>query len=102
MLAFDFMGWTYRKYWYLFGIYACMLSGVQVCNPWDNRPPGSSVHGILQARILEWVAISYFRNLLDPGIEPMSLVSLALAGRFFSTGPPGKPFVSEKTVVIHV
>ena len=53
-LPFDFMGWTHRKYWYLFGIYACILSGVQVCNPWDNRPPGSSVHGILQVRVLEW------------------------------------------------
>ena len=29
-----------------------------LCNPWDYSPPGSSVHGILQARILEWVAIS--------------------------------------------
>ena len=47
--------------------------------------PGSSVHGILQARILEWVAISYFRGLPDPGIEPAALVSLALAGRFFTT-----------------
>ena len=29
-----------------------------LCNPTDSSPPGSSVHGILQARILEWVAIS--------------------------------------------
>ena len=34
--------------------------------------PGSSVHGILQARILEWVAISFSRDLPDPGIEPWS------------------------------
>ena len=34
------------------------LSHVRVCNPMDCSPPGSSVHGILQARILEWVAIS--------------------------------------------
>ena len=33
-------------------------------------PPGSSVHGILQARILEWVAISFSRETSDPGIEP--------------------------------
>ena len=32
------------------------------CDPVDYRPPGSSVHGILQARILEWVAISSFRG----------------------------------------
>ena len=35
-----------------------------LCNPVDNNPPGSSVHGIFQARIQEWVAISF------PGIKP--------------------------------
>jgi len=53
----------------------------------DCIPPGSSVHGILQARILEWVAISSSRDLSDPGIEPGSLSSPALAGRFFTTAP---------------
>ena len=43
------------------------------------------VHGILQARILEWAAISFSRDLPDPGIEPTSLLSLALAGGFFTT-----------------
>ena len=38
----------------------------------DCSLPGSSVHGILQARILEWVAISFSRDLPDPGIEPGS------------------------------
>jgi len=38
----------------------------------DCSPPGSSVHGILQARILERVAISFSRDLPDPGIEPRS------------------------------
>ena len=33
-----------------------------LCNPMDCSLPGSSVHGILQARILEWVAISYSRG----------------------------------------
>ena len=32
------------------------------CNPTDWSPPGSSVHGILQARILEWVTISFSRG----------------------------------------
>ena len=41
-------------------------------------PPGSSVHRIFQARILEWVAISYSRGLPEPGIEPVSPVSPAL------------------------
>ena len=33
-----------------------------LCNPMDHSPPGSSVHGISQARILEWAAISYSRG----------------------------------------
>ena len=47
--------------------------------------PGCSAHGILQARILEWVAISFSRDIPDPGIEPASRVSSALADRLFTT-----------------
>ena len=36
------------------------------CNPMDCNPPGSSVHGILQARVLEWVAIPSFRGSSQP------------------------------------
>ena len=42
-----------------------MCLHAQLCDSWDPmdcRPPGSSVHGILQARILEWVAISFSRG----------------------------------------
>ena len=35
------------------------LSCLTLCDPMDCSPPGSAVHGILQARILEWVDISY-------------------------------------------
>ena len=38
------------------------------CDPMDCSLPGSSVHGILQERILKWVAIPFFRGLPDPGI----------------------------------
>ena len=50
------------------------------------KPPGSSVHGIHQARILEWVAMPSSRDLPNPGIESMSLMSPALTGEFFTTG----------------
>ena len=40
----------------------------------DCSPPGSSVHGILQARILEWVVISFPRDLPNPGIKPCLLL----------------------------
>ena len=43
-----------------------------LCDPMDCSLPGSSIHGIFQARILEWGAISFSRDLPDPGIEPGS------------------------------
>ena len=43
-----------------------------LCDPVDSSPPGSSVHGILQARILEWVAFPSPGDLPDPGIEARS------------------------------
>ena len=52
----------------------------------DCSPTGFPVHGILQARIVEWVAMpSPPGDLPNPGIEPVSLESLALASRFFAT-----------------
>jgi len=51
----------------------------------DCSPPGFSVPGIFQARILEWVAIPFSRDLPDPGIEH---TSPALAGGFVTTEPP--------------
>ena len=56
-----------------------------LCNPVDCSPPGSSVHGILQARILEWVAMPSSRDLPDPRTELTSLVSPALPGTFFTS-----------------
>ena len=47
----------------------------------DCSPPGSSVHGILQARILEWVAISFYRGSSQP--RDQTQVS-CIAGKFFT------------------
>ena len=58
-------------------VHAQSLSHVKtLCDPMDCSPPGSSVHGIIQARILEWVDSSS-RDLPDPGVKS---VSLAYAG----------------------
>ena len=62
----------------------CAQSLSTLGDPMDCSPPGSSVHGIFQAQYLNRVAISYSGDLPDPGIEPASLVSAALAGRFFT------------------
>ena len=62
-----------------------LQSCLSLCNPMNRNPPGSSVHGSLQARILKWVAIPSSRGFPNPRIEPESLTSSALAGRFFTT-----------------
>ena len=71
-------------------VVAVLLSQVQhFSNPMDCSLADSSVLGVLQARILEWVAI-FPGDLPDAGIEPTSPV---LAGGFFITEPPGKPLL---------
>ena len=47
-------------------------SRVTLCDPMNCTPPGSALHGILQARILEWIAISSLGHLSNLGIEPRS------------------------------
>ena len=69
----------------------CVLSCVWLCKPMDWSTPGSSVHGISQARILECVAISCSRGSFQP--RDRTLKSPALAGGFSATTPPGKRFV---------
>ena len=62
---------------------------VWLCNPVNAS---SSVFGISQARILEWVAISFSRgSSRHRDWTIISLMSPTLAGRFFTTGSPGKP-----------
>ena len=57
----------------------------------DDSPPGSSVHGIFQAR-RNWSRLPFPtpEDLPDSGIEPRSLASAALASGFFISVPPGK------------
>ena len=60
-----------------------LLSLVRLRDPMDYSPPASSIHEILQARILEWVAFPSPGDLPNLGIEPTSVMSPALAGGFF-------------------
>ena len=81
---------------YTYVISDCFYLVAKFCPTlWPHEPqgpsrslPGSSVHGISQTEILEWVAISVSRNLPDRRIEP---TSPALAGRFFTAKPPRSP-----------
>ena len=56
----------------------------------DYSLPGSSVHGIFQARVLEWVAISFSRGSSRPGIEPESPALQADAFKGFPGGSDGR------------
>ena len=61
----------------IFYVPVCYTASV-MSDSMDCNPLGSSVHGILQVRILEWIAMSSSRDLPDPGIESASPAAPAL------------------------
>ena len=67
-----------------------------LCNSMDCSLPGSSVHGIFQARVLEWFAISFSRDLPNPGIEPGSPT---LQADTLPSEPPGKLLIYIKSAL---
>ena len=72
----------------------CVLvaqSCLTLCDPTGCSPPGFSVHGILQARILKWIAIPFSRGTSQP--RNRNLVS-CMAGRFFTVWATGKSSLS--------
>ena len=69
----------------------------------DCSPPGSSVHGILQARTLEWTAVEDPPpgDLPDPGIKPTSLTSSVLVGSFFTTSATWEAHTQGNIMVVN-
>ena len=79
----------------------CAQSCPTLSDPMGCSPPGSSVHGLLQARILEWIAISFSRGSSQPR-SPRSLFSnpcllylLHWQANSLPLAPPGKPVFDE-------
>ena len=70
----------------------------------DCSPPGSSVHEILQARILEWVARPHPGNLSDPGIEPAPPAASALKQILYSgeDSLPGEALICPDLGKLHL
>ena len=68
---------------------AAVATSLQSCptphDPMGHSPPGSSLHGILQARVLEWFVCPPPGDFPDPGIEAAFFMSPALAGCFIIT-----------------
>ena len=79
-------------------------SPLTLCDPVDSNPPDSSVHGTLQARILEWVTISSPGDLPDPGVEPESSAlqagSLLLSTREAPKGSRGGRFPASSELLV--
>ena len=69
-----------------------LQSCLTLCDPRDGSPPGFPVPGILQARALEWVALSFSRASSRP--RDQTHVS-CLAGIFFTSEPPGNPHLTS-------
>ena len=68
-----------------------------LCNPLNCSLPGSSVHGISEARILGWVAIFSFRRSSRPGIKPKFLRLLHGQTDPLLSEPPGKPQIHPES-----
>ena len=83
---------NYRSFWVVFleagNKVLVAESCPTLCNPMDYSPPGSSVHGILQTRILEWVAISSSRGSSQPRDRTQVF---CITGRFFTIWATKKP-----------
>ena len=71
---------------FLFWCCVCAQCCLTLCNPMDYSPPGSSIHGILQTGILQWVTISFSRRSSQP--RDWTCISY-IAGRFCITETPG-------------
>ena len=84
------------------GLYSLSTRSLQscptLCNRVDCSPPDSSVHGILQARYWSGLPCPPPGDFPDPGIEPISLKSPALAGRSFTTGTTWEDLDAGKTL----
>ena len=74
-------------------------SCLTLCSSIDYSPLGSSVHGIFQARILEWVAISCFKGSFRHSDRTCVSCIFHIASRLFTTEPPGKPKLIPNLVI---
>ena len=72
-----------------------------LCDPMDCSPPGSSVTKFSRQEYWSGLPFPPSGDLPDPGTEPKSLASPALAAGFFTTAPPGKPH-SDKYMYMNI
>ena len=92
------VGWVTGLFQVWLGLRLCVCmrakslqSCLTLCDLMDLSPPGSSVHGMLQARILEWVAVPSSRDLLDPGVKPVCCALQVNSLPLSHQGSPRRP-----------
>ena len=87
--------WRWSLFWGAKSLQPCPT----LCDPMNHCPAGSSVHGILQAGILEWVPCPPPGYLPNSGIKPVSLTSTVLAGGFFTPSVIWEALALDRTWV---
>ena len=85
-LCIQFSSVIYLICWYCLVTKSCQT----LCDPMDCSLPGSYVHGISHARILEWVAISFSRVSPQPKLEPKSLTLQEILYHLSHQGSPNQ------------
>ena len=86
-------------FYYFLHVLQLLQSCLTPCDPRDYSPSGSSVHGILQARILEWEAISFSRGSLNPGTKPTSPTISCIQADSSPSKSWGKPKLLIKSLL---
>jgi len=77
-------------------VHAKLLQSCQLCDPMDCSPPGSFVHGILQARILKWVAMFSSKGSSQSKDQTQVSCGSCTAGGFFIAESQGKPGIIHR------
>ena len=87
-----------KKLPYVHICFCCSVAKLypNLCGPVVCSPASSSVHGLSKEKILDWVAISFSRKSFPPRDQ-----THCIAGRFFTTEPPGKPIYMCIYMYIH-
>ena len=73
-------------------------SCLTLCNPIDRSPPGSSIHGIFQARVLEWGAIAFSNEMCAAAAAKSLQLCMTLCGSIDGTGSPIPGILQARTL----
>ena len=96
------MEWRKKLYMLYDNVCVCVQSCPKLCDPMDCSSPDSSVYGIFQVKNWSGFPFPSLGDLANLGIESESIASPALAVRFFTTEPSGKPLYDHMYLYSYV